>query len=370
MRSHLAHSLFARLLWSVLALVLAAMLLVSAVAIYLLPPPQRDGSVVAIFLGLGLLILGLVALVVYLFAQTITRPLAELARATRAAARGELEAPLNLRSQDELGALAEDFRTMQKELLASRCALEAEKTRYAELNELKERLRGNMPHEFKTPLTAMAASIEILRAETPLSAGERARLLDSLYRSILRLQFLVENMLDAASIQAGQFRVRMEPVPLASILEEAHLFIRPLLDQKGQTLQIHEATGGALAQADPARMAQVLLNLLSNANKYGEPGSVIEIQTACEENHLRVWVHNCGEPIPPEIQARVFERFSRGLAAGGETGTGLGLAIARTIVEMHGGEIGLTSTVESGTTVWFTLPLAAANGLAYDLDDD
>ncbi len=362
MRPGLTSSLFFRQLWSVTALVLSAVLLISAAAVYLLPPGQ-DAQVIPIFGGLTLLILALMTGVIYLFARSVTDPLSELARATRAVARGELETPLTIDRKDEIGALADDFREMQRELVASRRALEAEKARYAELNELKERLLANIPHEIKTPLAAVAASLELIREENPPLSDEQRRLvLDSLQRSVVRLEYLVDNMLDAASIQAGQFRIRPEATALAPILEEARLFIQPLLDQKDQRLRVENRAGRVLVRADPARVVQVLVNLLSNASKYGDPGSSIDLTAIIDGACVRVAVHNTGSPVPPADRERLFQRFGRTANAEGLSGVGLGLAISRTIVELHGGEIGLDCSDESGTVVSFTLPCAAGDG--------
>jgi signal transduction histidine kinase len=352
------HSLFSRLLWGANALVLAAILLVASIGIYL-QPPEQDSIIIPAFIAITLLILLLVTGVAYLFARYITAPLQALATATRLIARGQLDAPLAVQRGDELGALADDFRAMQKELAASHEALEAEKTRYAELNALKERLLANMPHEIKTPLSALAASLELLQeGGTQMSPEERAQLLESTRRSVLRLEHLVDNMLDAASIQAGQFRIRLEIEPLGPVLQEARAFVQPLLDQKGQTALIHDATGGALVEADPTRILQILVNLLSNANKYGDPNCPIEVEANLQEGSARVQVQNDGDPIPPEVRQGLFQRFSRSPGAEGVSGVGLGLSIARTIVDMHHGEIGLESTAEGRTTAWFSLPLA------------
>jgi signal transduction histidine kinase len=359
MRVRFPGSLFSRLLISAFALVLAAMLLVSATALFLLPPTQADASLVIAFLGVAVLILLLVTAVTYLFARSITRPLGELAQATRAVARGNLEAPLGIRREDEIGALADDFRAMQKDLAASRHALEDEKSRYAELNDLKERLLGNVPHELKTPLSAIAASLEILQSEeTILTPAERSELLESIQRAVVRLQYLIDNLLDAASIEAGEFYVRVQSRPLAPLVEEARLFVQPLLLQKGQALCVSDVSAGRRVQADPTRVIQVLINLLSNASKYGEAGADIRVTLQPQDPFMRVSVSNAGDPIPPEEQQKLFERFVRGPRANGLSGVGLGLAIARTIIEMHGGQIGLTSDAAQGTTVWFTLPVA------------
>ena len=359
MPSLFRRSLFVQLLVGILALVLAALLLLSASAIYLLPNGALDPLVIIIFLIIGILILFGVGIDVYFLARNISVPVRELSQATRAIAEGRLDVPFTLQREDELGILADDFRQMQVELRRSREALQQEKERYAELNELKDRLLANVPHEIKTPLAAIAASLEMLEDQhLHLTPAEQRQLLASIHRSVVRLEYLIDNLLDAPTIQAGQFRVRVEATPLAPILEQAGSFIIPLLEQNQQTLQIEDRTGGMLVQADPVRITQVLVNLLSNANKYGNPMGTIEVTAAVEGKQARVQVHNDGAPIPPEDQKRLFERFARSAQTEHISGVGLGLAIAKTIIDLHGGEIGLSSSAEQGTTIWFTLPVS------------
>jgi signal transduction histidine kinase len=353
----LRRSLFARLLTAVVALVLAGILLVSAAAIYLLPGETFQPPVVAVFLGFAVVILVAVGVDVYFLARDITRPVEELARAARAIAGGELETPVAVEREDEIGALASDFRIMQRQLAQSRAALEKEKLRYAELNELKDGLLANVPHEVKTPLSAIAVSLEMLEdGELELSEIEKRKLLESIKRSVLRLQALIDNMLDAASIQAGQFTVRPEATRIGPILSEAAAFVEPLTAQNDQRLAVQDRTGGALVNADPVRLTQVLVNLFSNAIKYGAPGETIVAEAHCENGRVRVEVANRGQAIPAEDRQRLFERFSRTAADGHLSGVGLGLAISKTIVELQSGEIGLGSDSERGTRVWFSLP--------------
>ncbi|MGE5141566.1 MAG: ATP-binding protein, partial [Rudaea sp.] len=317
-----------------------------------------EWQILPAFAGISLVILAAVTGVVFLFARYITAPVRELARASREMSAGNLESPVTVRRDDEIGELAEAFRAMQQDLAASRRALEAEKLRYAELNDLKEQMLANVPHELKTPLAAIAASMEMLRQyEATLTPEERTRLLDSLHRSVVRLQFLIDNMLDAASIQAGRFRIQPEPVSILAMIEEARLFLQPLLHQKGQSLNVIASGNGARVCADPQRVEQVLINLISNANKYGDANSAIQVETQRGQDYMCVQIRNGGAPVPPEVQRSIFDRFARNPLTAQVNGSGLGLAIARTIVEMHNGEIELTSSAENGTTVRFTLPL-------------
>lgn len=359
MLSLYSRSLLARLLVSILALVLAALLLTSAAALYLLPSGSIDPLATVVFLSLAVVILVAIGADVFLLARNISSPMRELAHAARVIGEGRLDMPITVQREDEIGALADDLRHMQTQLARAQESLRQEKVRYAELNELKDRLLANVPHEIKTPLAAIAASLEMLEDQAlDLSVSDQQRLLGSIHRSVVRLEYLIDNMLDAASIQAGQFSVRPEPTLLAPVLEQARAFVQPLLEQNAQQAVIEDCTSGRYVSADPIRISQVMINLLSNALKYSERPGIIYVRASCEDHMVRVLVHNRGAAIALEDQAGLFNRFSRAARDGQVSGIGLGLAIAKTIVEFHGGEVGLNSLPEHGTTFWFTLPLS------------
>jgi two-component system phosphate regulon sensor histidine kinase PhoR len=225
---------------------------------------------------------------------------------------------------------------------------------------LREELLSNIAHEFRTPLASLVASTEMLSTEhQEMSVVEIDHLLRSLHRSIRRLESLVNNILDEASLRAGRFQVYPEPVELGDIIDEAVFFIQPMLDQRQQRLDVYLADDIGAVRADEQRIAQVLVNLLDNASKYGPEGQTVALRAVAESAHVTVSIQDHGTGIAPGQQAALFQRYSR-LAKPGpsSSGTGLGLAIAKAIVERHGGEIGLESQEGEGTRVWFTLPRA------------
>ena len=181
----------------------------------------------------------------------------------------------------------------------------------------------------------------------------------TLRRSALRLEHLVENLLDAGSVEAGTFEVRAVPASVKTILEESLVFVRSIFDSKRQRLVTHFARGTDRVVCDPRRTGQVFANLLTNAGKYGTEASEITLRTETVAGFVRVTVHNDGPAIPPDELARLFQRFFRSRTVRGEAGgLGLGLTICRAIVRAQGGEIGVESAPERGTSVHFTLPKA------------
>lgn len=218
---------------------------------------------------------------------------------------------------------------------------------------------ANVAHEFRTPLAAVAASVELLLDQAPdLSAAELDELLISLHLGVLGLQTLVDNLLESASIEAGQFRVSPRPSNLDEIIAEAIRTMQPLLDKRGQRLVVELPAAIPVVQADLRRTVQVLVNLLSNASKYGPDEAEIAIGVTVSEGWVRVTVADQGPGIPPGHHADLFRRFRRlGLSNDqAQYGAGLGLSVVKAVVEAHGGQVGVEDRPGGGSVFWFTLP--------------
>jgi two-component system phosphate regulon sensor histidine kinase PhoR len=218
---------------------------------------------------------------------------------------------------------------------------------------------ANIGHEFRTPLSALAASTELLLDRTSeLSPDELQELLISLHLGVLSLQTLVDNLLESASIEAGRFRVYPRRSDLGEIIAEAMRTMQPLLDKRGQRLAVELPAAIPTVQADPRRMVQVLVNLLSNASKYGPDHAEIVVGVSTNDHWARVTVADRGPGIPPEYRKALFRRFvpPSPNADKAQYGTGLGLSVVKTIVETHGGQVGVDDRPGGGSSFWFTLP--------------
>lgn len=233
-------------------------------------------------------------------------------------------------------------------------------TASAELLRLKEEFLLDVAHELRTPISALTASLELVHQDAISMPREELRaMVGTLRRSALRLEHLVENLLDAGSIEAGTFEVRAVPSSLHDVLEDSLLFVQSIFDSKGQQLVTHFGRAADRVVCDPRRTGQVLANLLGNAGKYGTEGSEITLRAEASAGFVKVTVHNDGPAIPPDELARLFQRFFRSRNVRGEMGgLGLGLTICRAIVQAQGGEIGVDSAPDRGTSVHFTLPKA------------
>jgi PAS domain S-box-containing protein len=230
--------------------------------------------------------------------------------------------------------------------------------------EATQRLRAyflaNISHEFRTPLSALNASVELLIDEIEdFSAAERWELLNSIHRSVKGLQTLIDNLLESSKIEAGRFSIRRRPGDLNDIIADATQTINPLLERRQQTLSITEPVGLQDVHVDPTRMTQVLVNLLSNASKYSPVGEPIDLIVDRADDHLlHISVADRGPGISPADQASLFCRFVRLDAQDGtQYGVGLGLSVVKAIVEEHGGEVGVDARKGGGSVFWFTLPL-------------
>ena len=232
---------------------------------------------------------------------------------------------------------------------------------------------ANISHEFRTPLAALDASIELLMDQLPdLSQAEMKDLLGSLHLGILSLQTLIDNLLEGASIETGRFRVAPRPAAVGEIVAGAVELMQPLLDKYDQRMRVDIPDGLPAVQADTKRTCQVIVNLLSNAIKWNPPNGEIDLRAEAVEVGVKVTVADRGPGVPPQAQPELFRRFVHVDSGSGraEYGAGLGLSVVKAIVEAQGGEVGVRDRAggSGGAAFWFTLPAAEPEaGSAQDL---
>jgi PAS domain S-box-containing protein len=222
-----------------------------------------------------------------------------------------------------------------------------------ELDRLKSAIVSAVSHEFRTPLTLVKGYAEFMAdgAGGPV-APMQVEMLSKIGAGVDRLERLVGDLLDISTIEAGAFKLSTGPADLVEVLREAVQTLGHLAPQ----LTVHLPDEALELEIDALRVEQVLANLVTNAAKFSPEGAPITVALRLEPTRAVIEVRDQGVGIPADQLASIFERFTRvknGLKRGG---TGLGLSIAKALVEAHGGQIGVESTLGAGSTFWFTLP--------------
>jgi signal transduction histidine kinase len=253
-------------------------------------------------------------------------------------------------------ALAEDF--------AQRAAQSISNARlYSEAQEAsraKSEFLAVMSHELRTPLNAVTGYADLLQAEVPGPVNEKQREhLERIKASAGHLVQIIEEILAFSRMESGTEEAQVERVDLRALVRETGELMEPLARQKGLAFSVRLPDAPAPVETDPAKVRQVLRNLISNAIKFTEEGGVCVEAVRDGARHL-VRVADTGIGIPPEFSERVFEAFWQVEQSSRREvgGTGLGLAVARGLIELLGGELMMDSAPGEGTT--FTLALPAA----------
>jgi len=223
---------------------------------------------------------------------------------------------------------------------------------------------ANVTHEFRTPLSGLEASIELLLEQLPdLEQHEIEELLNNIHLGILSLQQLIDNLLEGASIEAGKFQVRIQPTSAIEIAEEAIRIVQPLVDKYGLVVGKVWPDGLPQVRADPRRTIQVIVNLLSNAVKWSKEHTEIIVSITTHQNFVEIMVSDDGPGILPEDQKTLFHRFGKGQAGNrAGHGAGLGLSVVKAIVEAQGGQVGVRNRAHGGAEFWFTIPILKTSG--------
>jgi PAS domain S-box-containing protein len=227
------------------------------------------------------------------------------------------------------------------------------------VNRLRYNFLANVAHEFRTPLSGVAATSEILVEEgTMLTPNELKGLVETIQLSTLHLQTLVENLLESTTIEAGCFQVHRRPINLQGVVEDAANLMTPLLKRREQKLVSHVPEKLPTLWADANRLVQVLVNLLSNASKFSPMNGKIELNITQNPDSVTIAVVDSGPGLPTDRYADLFKRFvTANQSHDTQYGIGLGLSVVKSIVEMHGGQVGAENLPKGGAKVWFSIPI-------------
>jgi signal transduction histidine kinase len=328
----------------------------------------------------NLICLGLVGMVALAAAWLggdvfILRRVQALVQAAHRLSRGDLTTRTGLpHGPGELGQLAAAFDDMaeamekhqlqqrrEEELRRQNEALAEENRRVQEVNQLKSEFVSLVSHELRTPLTAISGYLDLL-TEVPgdQATAKQQELLGIVKRNAERLVELIDDLLDLSRIESGKVELRITAVDIVSVITEVVGLLGPQIEAKGQHLSFDRTQSLPAVAGDAERVRQIVINLLSNAQKYTPQGGRIWLTGRAEDGWVCIDVRDNGIGLSPDEQAHLFDKFFRARRPATQSveGTGLGLPITRVLVEMHGGELTVTSAPGEGSTFTFTLPVA------------
>ena len=262
----------------------------------------------------------------------------------------------------ERARLFAEERDARAEAELARAAAEEARARADEANEAKTRFLTTMSHELRTPLNAIAGYTALLAMEVygPVSAAQ-SDALARIERNQRHLLGLISDVLDYAKVDAGGAAIRLRPLAVAEVLPDVEALIAPQVQAKRIEYR-SRCAASVVALADPERLRQIVLNLVSNAVKFTPEGGRVDLEVDCDTAVVSLRVRDTGIGIPPEERETVFEPFvqlGRDLASRHE-GTGLGLAISRELARLMGGDITVQSVVGVGSEFVLTLPAGPA----------
>lgn len=338
-RTHMWRAMRGRFFWRIGAmLILLGLFACGAFAalIWLLTNISGNSNFPATILGIFALVFLFAGL--FLAGRSLRRaaaPLGDVMEATGRVAEGDYSARVTERGPREVRALARSFNAMTGRLQAN--------------DESRRSLLADVTHELRTPLTVIQGNLEgLLDNVYPRDDAHLTPILDET-RILSRL---IDDLRTLALAESGALKLQKEQVDLAALIAETAASFRAQADAAGVEL-IAETGTELMLTLDPARIREVLENLIANALRYTPRGGRISVQCTVNSERVEARVSDTGSGIAPEDLPRVFERWQKSRDS---RGTGLGLAIAKNLIAAHGGEIFAESDLGKGTTIRFTLP--------------
>jgi signal transduction histidine kinase len=289
------------------------------------------GAVIALLLGIFL-------------SRTLTRPIRELTQATHAVSEGNLSHQVPVRSNDELGELAQAFNKMSAELLRS-------------MNTRKQ-MTADVAHELRTPLSLILGHAEGVHDGVLQPTRENFEIIRE---EAVRLEHLVNDLRTLSLADAGELAIQLQTIEPGRLLQEVASVYQFQAQRKNITLDLDVASPLSPIEVDPGRMTQVLTNILDNAVRYTPESGQIVISAKEAKEQIEIAIQDSGPGLKADDLDLIFERFYRTDSSRHreDGGSGLGLAIARSIVQAHGGQLSASTETGKGLKVIITLPVKA-----------
>ncbi|MED4041154.1 sensor histidine kinase [Niallia taxi] len=281
----------------------------------------------------------------YILSKKLSDPLIQMEKATRKIAKGDLKTRVSPPSKDEIGSLAEAINDL---------AIDLQKYR-----ESRSEFFSNISHELRTPMTSIEGYTKVLKEKLYETEEEKEQYLDIIHQESIRLTRMIGDLFELSKMEEGKIQFHFEWIDLSEVLDSAIQKIKWKAQKKGLEIQAYIQPDLPFIYCDGHRMMQVLINLMDNAIRYTEQGT-ISAKIWKENDIVRISVEDTGIGIPKDELAYIFERFyrvekSRSREFGG---TGLGLAIVKNLVEQQGGAIQAFSKIGKGTRFEIAFPVS------------
>jgi signal transduction histidine kinase len=289
--------------------------------------------------------------------RAVARPVRVVASGASRIAAGDLSTRIASGGPAEIRELTTAFNTMAESVEHGRRELEIQNEQLRQSERAKSELITIVSHELRTPLSSILGYTRLLLKRNQDEDRQTLRkYVEIIHDQGERLAGLIEGFLAAQDRNGGGIQLETKPLDLAELVRREVDLIA--VDSPDHEISVEADARPLIVLADAERLAQVVINLLTNAVKYSPTGGRIRVRVHRQGEAILTSVQDEGLGIPAEHQARVFSKFFRGEArASGIPGVGLGLALSREIIEAHGGRIDFTSTEDHGSTFWFELPV-------------
>ena len=291
------------------------------------------------------------ALIISLFViWWFTRSLRRIQYMVKSFESGDLSARVEVKQQDELGALSQSINRMADTIVRN-----LEELR--QVNTLRKELIANVSHDLRTPLSIIHGYVETLNIKKDtLTEEQRQKYINIILNSANKLKHLVNDLFELTKLEARQIQPHYEVFALQELLQDIAVKYQMMAQEKSLSLETRLDQSTVLVKADLAMIERVMQNLLDNALKFTPPEGTIHINAMQDHDQVKIAVSNTGSAIEKEEQQLIFDRYFMGKNPK-YSGSGLGLAIVKNILEIHHSEIQLQSSPEEGTTFFFSLPL-------------
>lgn len=284
----------------------------------------RNAIIYSLIIGIAL---------IWVVANHIIRPVRKITEATKKVASGDLDVKVEIKNRDEIGALAENFNLMVKELDS--------------IEYLRKDFISNVSHELKTPIASIQGFAKLL-ADDNLSKDEKQEYINIILEETTRLSSLSTNMIKLSKLENQKMITNRKEYRLDNQIRKAIIMFGEEVDKKN--IKISLKSKEIIVNQDEDLIMEIWINILNNAVKYTNENGKIDIEIIEEDKHVKVKIKDNGIGIPKDEQERIYEKFYQVEKSHSSDGMGLGLAIVKRIIEMINGKISFTSEEGKGTT--------------------